>query len=108
MGVFNERDADARAAAIAATYTEDVQWSDDEGVTVGRDALAAKAQAVLAGIPGLVFSKIGEVQQTRGMGYLGWRLGPDGGEAVATGFDVAIITDDRIAALYTVVNPAPK
>ncbi|WP_239645453.1 hypothetical protein [Mycobacterium sp. UM_CSW] len=53
---------------------------------------------------GLVFTKAGPVYQTRGFGYLAWRLGPEGGDAVASGFDVAIVRDDLIAELYTVVT----
>ncbi len=40
--VFNERDADTRAAAIERTYAKDVRWTDDEGVTTGHAALDAK------------------------------------------------------------------
>ena len=31
LGVFNERDAQRRALAIASTYAPDVRWTDDEG-----------------------------------------------------------------------------
>jgi hypothetical protein len=35
FAVFNERDAEHRLKAIAASYTEDVIWSDPEGTTHG-------------------------------------------------------------------------
>jgi hypothetical protein len=108
LRVFNESDPDARAAAIAETYTEDVVWSDDEGVTEGREALAAKATTLLAGLAGLEFTKDGEARQTRDFGYLAWRLGPAGGDSVATGFDAAVIRDAKIWRLYTVINPGPQ
>jgi hypothetical protein len=104
LGVFNERDAKRRAAAIDATYAPDVRWSDDEGVAVGREALETKAIALQAQMQGLVFTKAGPVHQTRGLGYLAWNLGPDGGDPVASGFDVAIIRNDVISELYTVVT----
>jgi acetyl esterase/lipase len=41
LGVFNERDASRRAAMINTIYSPDVRWTDDEGSTVGREALDA-------------------------------------------------------------------
>jgi hypothetical protein len=104
LGVFNERDAHRRALAIASTYAADVRWTDDEGVVVGREALEDKAAAVQSQMQGLVFTKASPVYQTLGMGYLAWQLGPDGGEPVASGFDVAVVRDDLIAELYTVLT----
>ncbi|MEN3317207.1 MAG: hypothetical protein V7643_608 [Mycobacterium sp.] len=104
LGVFNERDARRRAAAIETTYAPDVRWTDDEGVSVGCEALEAKAKALQAQMEGLVFTKAGPVYKTRGLGYLAWKLGPEGGDAVASGFDVAVIRNDVISELYTVIT----
>jgi len=104
FGVFNERDAQRRATAIAATYAVDVRWTDDEGITVGREALETKAATLQSQMEGLVFTKAGPVYQTLGLGYLAWQLGPEGGEPVATGFDVAVVRDNLIADLYTVIT----
>jgi epsilon-lactone hydrolase len=103
-GVFNERDARRRAAMIKATYSSDVRWTDDEGTTVGREALDAKATALQSQMQGLVFTKAGPVYETRGLGYLAWELGPDGGEPVACGFDVAVVRNEVISELYTVIT----
>ena len=104
LGVFNERDAQRRAAAIESTYAPDVRWTDDEGVSVGREALEAKAIALQSQMQGLVFTKASPVYQTRGFGYLAWKLGPEGGEPVASGFDAAVIRDGLISELYTVIT----
>jgi hypothetical protein len=104
LGVFNERDARRRALAIQNIYAPDVRWTDDEGTTVGREALEAKARALQSQMHGLVFTKAGPVYQTRGFGYLAWQLGPEGGDAVAAGFDAAIVRDDVISELYTVLT----
>jgi hypothetical protein len=104
LGVFNERDAQRRASAIESTYAPDVRWTDDEGITVGREALEAKATALQSQMHGLVFTKASPVYQTRGFGYLAWKLGPEGGDAVATGFDVAVVRDGLIFELYTVIT----
>jgi SnoaL-like domain len=106
LGVFNERDAQRRASAIERTYAPDVRWTDDEGTTVGREALEARAKALQSHMQGLVFAKAGPVYQTRGLGYLAWQLGPENGQPVARGFDVAIVRDDLISELYTVITPS--
>jgi hypothetical protein len=105
LGVFNERDAQRRTAAIASTYAADVRWTDDEGVSVGREALEAKAKALQSKMQGLVFAKASPVYQTRGLGYSAWTVGPDGGDPVASGFDVAIVRDGLISELYTQSSP---
>ena len=57
LGVFNERDGERRAAAIRSTYAPDVRWTDDEGVSVGHEALEARAQGLQQHSQGLVFTK---------------------------------------------------
>jgi hypothetical protein len=104
LGVFNERDAQRRAVNIESTYAPDVRWTDDEGVSVGREALETKAIALQSQMQGLVFTKASPVYRTRGFGYLAWKLGPDGGDPVASGFDVAVVRNDLICELYTVIT----
>jgi hypothetical protein len=104
LGVFNERDAERRASAIESTYAPDVRWTDNEGVSVGRKALEAKAVALQSQTQGLVFTKASPVYQTTGFGYLAWNLGPEGGDPVASGFDVAIVRDHLISELHTVIT----
>jgi hypothetical protein len=104
LEVFNERDAQTRAAAIDRTYTEDVRWTDDDGVTVGRTALATKAELLQRQLGDLQFRADGPVQQTLGFGYLAWNLvNPVDEAVVGRGFDVALISEERVGHLYTVL-----
>jgi hypothetical protein len=107
LEVFNQRDARRRSAAIERIYAPDVRWSDDEGIVVGHEALEAKAIALQSQLEGLVFTKAGPVYQTRGLGHLAWEVGPEGGDSVAAGFDVAVVRDDLISELYTVITTQP-
>ncbi|MDT4998387.1 MAG: hypothetical protein QOK12_492 [Mycobacterium sp.] len=107
LEVFNERDARRRSAAIECIYAPDVRWSDDEGIVVGHEALESKAIALQSQLEGLVFTKASPVYQTRGLGYLAWEVGPEGGDSVAAGFDVAVVRDDLISELYTVITTQP-
>ncbi|GAS97114.1 uncharacterized protein RMCC_4080 [Mycolicibacterium canariasense] len=105
LAVFNERDPQRRAAAIAQTYAADVQWVDDEGIATGPDELNAKAAELQEKLPGLHFVKAGPVRQTRGLGYLAWEVRTPDDTTVASGFDVAEIVDGRIAKLWTILTP---
>jgi SnoaL-like domain len=105
LSVFDERDPAKRAAAIAATYSAEVQWIDDEGVTTGHEQLEAKAAELQGKLEGLHFVKSGPVRQTRGLGFLAWEVHTPDDTAVAAGFDVAEIADNRITRLWTVLTP---
>lgn len=107
LAVFDQRDPKLRAEAIATTYADDVQWIDDEGVATGRDELNAKAAELQEKLQGLHFVKAGPVRQTRGLGFLAWEVHTAGGDSVASGFDVAEISGERIVRLWTVLN-APE
>ena len=83
LAVFDERDPQRRAAAIADTYAEDVQWIDDDGTVVGHDQLNAKAAELQEKLTGLHFVKAGPVRQTRGLGFLAWEVRTPDDAAVA-------------------------
>ena len=109
LEVFNERDHARRRAAIARTYASDIRWTDDDGVTTGHAALDAKAEALQAKLGDLQFVAAGPTYQTLGLGYLAFHLVDTGGDVLhGSGFDVAIVRDDRIAELYTVLTDTPR
>ena len=105
LEVFNDRDPERRRAAISRIYAADVHWTDDEGVTVGHAALDTKAAELQDKIGPLQFVTAGPVHQTVGFGYLAWHLVAENDTTPqVSGFDVAIIRDDVIAELYTVLT----
>lgn len=104
LAVFDQRDPQRRAAAIAETYAADVEWIDDDGTAVGHDQLNAKAAELQEKLPGLHFAKAGPVRQTRGLGFLAWDVRTPDDVTVASGFDVAEIVDERIVRLWTVLT----
>jgi hypothetical protein len=105
LEVFNQRDHERRGAAIARIYADDIRWTDDDGITIGRDALNAKAVDLQARLGDAQFVAIGRTHQTLGFGYLAFQLVErDGDTPVSSGFDVAIVRDGVIAELYTVLT----
>jgi hypothetical protein len=74
------------------------------GVSVGREALEARALELQQLSQRLVFTKAIPVCQALDFGYLACHLGPEGGDPLASGFDVAIVHDDVIAEPCTVIT----
>jgi hypothetical protein len=103
LEVFNERDGERRRAAISRTYAPDVRFSDPDEVVEGHAALDAKAQKLLDGAPGFVFSPAGPIQVNHDLGYLAWNLGPDGQPPVVRGVDIALVRDGLIHTVYTLL-----
>ena len=105
LEVFNERDAARRRATIEHVYADDIRWTEDDGVIIGRDALDAKAAELQAKLGDLQFIAAGPVYQTLGLGYLAFQLVKPGSSAPkSSGFDVAIVRDGVIVELYTVLT----
>jgi hypothetical protein len=105
FGVFNERDPERRARAAAAAYAEGVVFHDPEGSVTGREALDAKAQALLDRAPGFVFAARGPLYTSAGaLGGLAWQFGPADGDPVATGMDIALVENGLIHTLHTVLD----
>jgi hypothetical protein len=103
LDVFNQRDAGQRRAAISRTYAPEVRFSDPDEVVVGHEALDAKAQKLLDGAPGFVFTPAGPIQVNHDLGYLAWNFGPEGQPPVVRGVDIALVADGVIARLYTLL-----
>ncbi|MFV8171520.1 nuclear transport factor 2 family protein [Mycolicibacterium peregrinum] len=104
LDVFDQRDPQLRAAAITTTYADDVEWIDDEGVATGRVEFEAKVADLQEKLSGLHFAKAGPVRQTRGLGFLAWEVRTPDDDPVASGFDVAEISGERIVRMWTVLN----
>ena len=103
MGVFNERDPDRRRTAIETTYAAGVRFVEGDETTVGHEALAAKVQRLLDRTPDFVFRASGPVRVVQDLGYLAWDFGPEGEDPVVRGADIALVTDDRITSVHTML-----
>ena len=104
FAVFSESDPKRRLEVIEASYTADVIWSDPETTVHGHEAMNERAQVVLDGVPGFVFTAAGPVRVLRDLGYLPFVHGVPKQSPATTGFDVAMVRDGRIAVLYTIVT----
>ncbi len=107
FGVFGERDATARAAAIAEVYAPDAVLRLGADVVRGTQAIDRHVQTLQDGTPGFVFSTVGEAEVDGVRGTRAWGYGPEGAPPVVTGRDVVRVEDGRIVeALVFVHAPA--
>ena len=104
FAVFNVRDPQRRLEAIARNYTEDVVWSDPDGTMRGHAEMNEQAQKLLDRMPDFVFSAAGPVHVSRDLGLLAFNLGVPEQPPAASGIDVALVRDGRIARLYTLLT----
>ena len=104
FAVFSESDPERRLQVIARNYTEDVLWSDPDGTTQGHEAMNEQAQKLIERTAGFVFSAAGPVYVSRDLGLLAFNYGPPEQPPAASGVDVALVRDGRIARLYTLLT----
>ena len=101
MDVFNERDDDRRAKAIAEVYLDDVVWHEPDCVVEGRDALAKRAMELQAEFPGFAFEPAGPASANDDLGHLAFRFSSADGSTVVTGMDIGRCRNGVIVELYT-------
>jgi len=77
------------------------------GRFVGHDAVDAVVAKLQDSTPGWRFTVTGSALAHPGGGELSWAYGPADAPTRITGTDVAVVRDDQIVALYTVINTSP-
>ena len=108
IAVWNETDADARRAIIAATFSDDASYLDPimsgDGAQ-GIDAMVAGAQAQF---PGHRFELAAGPDAHHDRVRFAWSLvGADGGAPVARGVDFATLAaDGRLRSVTGFLEPA--
>jgi hypothetical protein len=105
--VFGEGDATRRRAAIEELYTEDCVLHVPPGVFIGHDALDKFAGDLRATHPQFAYTPLGKPQSLHDAGLLAWGSGPRGEAPDYTGWDVIIVRDEKIAALYVFLDSNP-
>ena len=107
-GVFGEPDAEKRNNAIARLWADDGVFVDHNDRYEGHARIALAADGLAKKFPNFIFTERGEIVAIPGAGKLNWGFGPAGAEPVITGSDVLVITDDKIGAIYTFLDPPKK
>lgn len=104
LEAWNAPPGPARTAAVAATYTDDVLVGEPTSSDRGHAGMERAISGLQEQAPGATITRRGPVQVAQEMVTYAWGLGASPDTPVATGRDVLLVREGRIAALYVVVD----
>ena len=105
---WNQADPERRRSLIEDVWAADASYTDPLADVRGREAIAAVITAARQQFAGLVFSLGGPVDANHNQARFTWHLGPDGGEPLVIGFDVAVLdAEGRISAVHGFLDQVP-
>ncbi|MCH0540943.1 nuclear transport factor 2 family protein [Streptomyces sp. MUM 203J] len=109
LAIWNEADADKRAAAAAELFAADAPYIDPLAAVQGHEGFAAVVAGAREQFKGLSFELLGEVDAHHGIARFRWGLvTAPGAEPIAIGFDVVVTGDDgRIKGVYGFLDKVP-
>lgn len=108
LATWNETDPRARRAEIDTLWTEDASYVDPLVVAEGRDAIDETIAGAQLQFAGLRFRLAGTVDAHHNLARFTWELAPEGAEAIAEGFDVAVLSEDgQIRSVHGFLNRVP-
>ncbi|WP_327067879.1 nuclear transport factor 2 family protein [Kitasatospora sp. NBC_01250] len=109
LAIWNEADADNRAAAIAELFTADAPYIDPLAAVAGHEGIAAVLTGARDQFKGLSFELLGTVDTHHNIARFQWGLVTEAGaEPIAIGFDVAVTNEDgRITGVYGFLDKLP-
>ncbi|MER6072166.1 nuclear transport factor 2 family protein [Streptomyces sp. NPDC001817] len=109
LDIWNEADAEKRAAAIAELFTADAPYIDPLAAVEGPEGFGAVVAGARDQFKGLAFELHGTVDAHHNQARFQWGLVTEpGAEPIAIGFDV-LVTDEagRIKAVYGFLDKVP-
>ncbi|SCG49974.1 nuclear transport factor 2 family protein [Micromonospora coxensis] len=109
LAVWNEPDAEARAAAVASLFTPDATYTDPLAAVRGHQEITAVVTGVRDTFPGHVLRRHGIVDGHHDVVRFGWELvAAEGGDPVVVGFDVAVCDPDgRVRVVHGFLDKVP-
>jgi hypothetical protein len=107
IAAWNATDATARRRLVDEVFADGAAYTDPLAALTGRDQIDAFIAGVQDQFPGLEFQLGGPVDAHHDIVRFSWHLGPADAEPVVIGFDVAEITDGRIATVYGFLDKVP-
>ncbi|MFF2504218.1 nuclear transport factor 2 family protein [Streptomyces sp. NPDC058067] len=107
---WNAADADARAEAVAAAWSEDGGYTDPLADVTGHDGIAAVITAAREQFPGFAFRRTGAVDGHHDIARFSWELvsATDGSAPVAGSDVIALGKDGRIRTVHGFLDRLPQ
>jgi hypothetical protein len=103
--VFGERDAARRRASIAVIWNKDGVFICGFGAFAGVNLIDGAIQSIQEQFPQFVCSELSAPECFHGIGRLAWGYGLPNQPPQITGLNVAVVSNDRLSALYTFLDP---
>lgn len=103
--VFGERDAAKRRAAIAVIWDKDAVFVCKYGAFAGISSIDGAIERIQERFPQFVCSELSAPESFHGIGRLAWGYGLPNEPPQITGLNVAVVSNDRLSALYTFLDP---
>lgn len=108
IATWNETDPSARRALIDEVWSAGARYTDPLAEAAGRDQIDAVIAAVQDQFAGMKFRLAGTVDAHHDQARFTWELGPDGGDPIVVGFDVAQRdADGRLALVLGFLDKVP-
>ncbi|MBX6354510.1 MAG: nuclear transport factor 2 family protein [Micromonosporaceae bacterium] len=107
IAAWNETDATARRKLVDEVFAPDATYTDPLAAVTGRDQIDAVIAAAQSQFAGLQFRLAGPVDAHHDIARFTWHLGPRDAEAIAVGFDVAVIADGQISKVHGFLDKVP-
>jgi hypothetical protein len=106
LRVFNERDDEHRAAAIAELWTDDPVMYEANHAFAGRRAVSSNVSELHNRLPaGTMFTPITTTVGHHGTAILRWAAAVPGEQPHTFGTDLAFVEDGRINCFYVFLDP---
>lgn len=107
IALWNEADAERRAALIARTFTENARYRDPLMAGAGPADIDRLVQRVQAQFPGHTLRLAGGVDGFGDRVRCSWELVPEHGPAVVKATDFGVIVDGRLAEVTGFFDQVP-
>jgi SnoaL-like domain len=105
---WNQTDPELRRGLIEQVWAADASYTDPLADVRGREAIDAVIGAAQQQFGGLVFALGGPVDAHHNQARFTWHLGPDGGEPLVIGFDVAVLdASGQIRSVHGFLDQVP-
>lgn len=99
--IFGERDAAKRRAAIAVLWNKDGVFVSRFGAFSGASSIDRAIDQMQQQFPHFVCSELGAPECFHSVGRLAWGYGLPNERPQITGLNVAVVSNNRLSALYT-------
>ena len=108
IAAWNETDPARRRELVDALWAQDGSYTDPLADARGRAEIDGLIGAVQSQFPDFVFTLGGPVDAHHDQARFTWHLGPDGGEPVVIGFDVAVVNGGgQLRSVYGFLDKVP-